>query len=92
MPRYHFHTEDGECLRDEDGVELADLEAAKREAVKLLGESLSDDACQFWVHEAFRVIVTDADGLTLLTLDVGVTLSPALASLRGPRDGAAVGA
>jgi len=36
MPRYFFHILDGTALTDETGVELADLAAARIEAVKLV--------------------------------------------------------
>jgi uncharacterized protein DUF6894 len=45
MPRYYFHVrEGGEISRDREGQELADAEAARREAVnagrEILGEKL----------------------------------------------------
>ncbi len=45
MPRFFFHVRDGADLsRDEEGQELADVEAARREAVssnrEMLGERL----------------------------------------------------
>ena len=43
MPRYHFHVRDGSALkRDKDGQELANVEAARQQAIvmrrKILGE------------------------------------------------------
>jgi uncharacterized protein DUF6894 len=45
MPRYFFHVREGSILnRDEEGQELADAEAARREAIsstrEILGEKL----------------------------------------------------
>ena len=43
MPRYYFHTRDGEGDRDDIGVDLPDAAAARREAVRFGGSLLSDD-------------------------------------------------
>lgn len=68
MPRYHFHVEDGTHLRDEDGVELPDLQAARCEAIKFAGSLICDAHDSFWALDDWRMTVTDADGLTLFCL------------------------
>ncbi len=78
MPRFHFHTEDGVCLTDEDGEELPDLEAAKMAAIRVLVETLKGRPDVFWGSEAFRVIVTDHAGLSLFSLELGVIYAPVL--------------
>ena len=44
MPRYYFNIKDGYTSLDEVGVELADVDAARREAVTFSGEVLRDGA------------------------------------------------
>lgn len=78
MPLYFFHTEDGRCVRDEDGTELADTDAARLEAVRIMAQLLEEDAAGLWDTESFRIIVTDPSGLTLLTVDASAMASPAV--------------
>ena len=53
MPRYYFDSiENGRTLRDEEGLELADVEEARIEALKALGGIVKDsmpngDTAQF---------------------------------------------
>ena len=43
MPRFYFDSRDGERLvRDEDGLDLPDLAAAREEASRALGEIIKD--------------------------------------------------
>ena len=42
MPRFHFHILNGKYLYDDTGAELADIEAAKIEAVRAAGAVLSE--------------------------------------------------
>src|SRR4051794_1137484 len=52
MPRYFFHILDGTALTDETGVELADLAAARIEAVKLVAGVLRGGVLPgFWDGE-----------------------------------------
>ncbi len=59
MPRYFFHTADGSRERDEEGTELPDHNAARREAIKLAGAVLSEQPDVLWHSRDFRVEVTD---------------------------------
>ncbi|MBD3834108.1 DUF6894 family protein [Brevundimonas bullata] len=59
MPRYFFHTENGHLIPDEDGQELADMEAAHAVALDTMGEILRYQGRAFWESRRFRVIVTD---------------------------------
>jgi hypothetical protein len=55
MPRFHFHIiEDGRVIADEEGQELAETEAARREAVEA-GASIARDA--FIRGSATQVVV-----------------------------------
>jgi hypothetical protein len=61
MPRFHFEVHDDEVVLDDEGMELPDLDAAIREAVKSLpaiaGEAISkgDD------RQSFAIIVRDSE-------------------------------
>ena len=56
MPRYFFHLRDGKhLLRDAEGVDLLDLEAARTEALLLAREILSEEqrahiAIEIWTE------------------------------------------
>lgn len=76
MPRYFFHTEDGESFEDTEGTELTDLETAKRQAAGFLAELLRGNSDALWHTGDFSVIVTDADKLVLFRIDVTGTVSP----------------
>jgi hypothetical protein len=71
MPRYHFNTEDGRFVADRDGVDLVDLEAARIEAVRLLGRVLCDNPDIYWEHEHFAIIVTDDAREPLFAINLG---------------------
>lgn len=77
VPRFHFHTENGVRFTDVHGIELPDLEAAKTSAVQVLTRALHDERHDFWSNESLRVIVSDEDDLTLFSLDLSLTRSPA---------------
>ena len=79
MSRFYFHTEDGRIQRDREGVELADLHAARFEAIRALGEILKERADEFWADGVLRMTVADDDGLTLFLVEVTATVAPAAA-------------
>lgn len=68
MPRYFFHTENGDRVRDDQGEELADLDAARDEALTILGEILRYRGVAFWTTRSFSVIVTDAEGHVVVSI------------------------
>lgn len=68
MPLYFFHIEDHQRYIDEDGVELADLTAARIEAVRVSSDMLRDHAKEFWQLGEWRVVVTDAHDKILFAL------------------------
>ena len=78
MPRFYFHTENGDRLSDTDGSELPDVKAAEDAAVQILAETLRGNSKTFWENEGFRVTVTDDRGLTLFFLQVSATMSAAM--------------
>jgi hypothetical protein len=67
MPRYHFHVDNGTGeTRDEVGVELPDLEAARREALSGIRSILRDEIAGGSIDFAGRVRITDQDDYHLL--------------------------
>lgn len=79
MTRYFFHTEDGLRLEDEDGTLLPSDDAARLEAVRILGELLREKPEMFWAHERFDVTVVDETGATLVKLHLGASEMPVAA-------------
>lgn len=68
MPRYFFNTIDGDRFHDDEGVDLADDTAARREALVLLGEVLRERGDAFWKTGRFTLSVVDEDGGTVASL------------------------
>jgi hypothetical protein len=68
LPRYFFHTQNGDCIRDDQGEELRSVDAAREEAVAVLGEILRYRGASFWTTRAFSVIVTDTEGRTVVSV------------------------
>ena len=68
MPRYFVHTQNGDCIRDDQGEELRSVDAAREEAVAVLGEILRYRGASFWTTRAFSVIVTDIEGQTVVSV------------------------
>ena len=70
MPRYHFYSEGAEIVIDPEGLDLADEEAARRHAVKLSCEHLDREVETLWPNSRWRMLVTDADGRALFSVNV----------------------
>jgi hypothetical protein len=85
VPQFHFHVQDGECLPDDVGMELPDLTAARREAVRYAAEVLKGDAERFWNLLEWELRVTDGEGMTLFMLHVTATEAPTLGVSHLPR-------
>jgi hypothetical protein len=70
--RYYFNIKDGDTILDEEGVELKNIDAVKREAVQSTADILKGfKGSQFWLGEPWLLWVTDqpnGGGNTLLTL------------------------
>ena len=61
--RYYFNVKDGTTMLDEEGIELDDMSAVKKEAVQ--------SSADFWTGEPWLLWVTDqpnGGGNTVLTL------------------------
>ncbi|MEC8534261.1 MAG: DUF6894 family protein [Brevundimonas aurantiaca] len=68
LPRYFFHTQNGDRIRDDQGEDLPNVDAAREEAVTILGEILRYRSAGFWDTGVFSVIVTDAEGVTVVSV------------------------
>ena len=62
MPRYFFHVINGTEMIDDEGTELADLSAARSEAIVVSGEMLKDLGGKFWHNGEWQIRVTDEAG------------------------------
>ena len=67
MPCFHFLVH-GEVQTGDDGFEFPDLEAARHEAVRLVGEILAKEPQTFSSARVWGVDVTNCDGQLLLGL------------------------
>ena len=76
MPIYHFNIHDGRDYPDLTGSELADLDAARSEAVQRVADLLKDGAPSFWSGRPWHMDVADATGLTLFTIMFLATTAP----------------
>jgi hypothetical protein len=62
MSRYHFTTANGETHLDEEGSELQDLDTARIEGARLLGQMIRDHPDRFWESGEIILRVTDDQG------------------------------
>jgi hypothetical protein len=62
MPRYFFHTIDGETIIDDEGTVLAGLDEARAQAIVFSGEMLKDLGGKFWGNGEWQVRVEDEAG------------------------------
>ena len=82
VPRYFFHVYDGYSTTDTEGTELPDWHSARREAIRLAGQILNDEADKLLLGEGWRMEVTDVAGHTLFQLDFCFTESSAVQTPR----------
>ena len=71
MPRYFFHVYDHALARDDDGIELADREAAKREAIRGARALACEQAEKGVLHLEHRVEVEDEEGRRVFSVRYG---------------------
>ena len=82
MPRYFFHRTDGTFDPDDEGTELANVGAARMEAVRFAAGTVDDNPEQVWQGSDFRVEVTDESGMLLCTVIILGIDAPAARGLR----------
>ena len=73
MPQFYFDVagERPEAdFEDLEGVQLADLDEARSQAIKFAGEMLQHDSHEIWDGHDLRVEVSDANRLLLLVVTV----------------------
>lgn len=68
MPRYYFHLHNGAVARDEEGLELPDLDAARQEAIKAARELMGEDIKAGLLRLGHRIEIRDADGAEVLVV------------------------
>lgn len=73
MPRYFFNTNGLGSFSDQDGSELADLQAACSEASRLAGEILKYEGEAFWQIREWHLDVSDESGSVLFSLDISAS-------------------
>jgi hypothetical protein len=66
MPRYFFHITDGPDFPDDEGTVLADIAAARAQAIA--GALLKDRGATFWGAGEWRMTVVDEAGDTICRL------------------------
>jgi hypothetical protein len=67
MHRYYFNTD---SKRDPNGAYLANLTAAKCEAMAVAGRMICDQAARFWDAAEWCLTVTDENNMTLFQLNI----------------------
>ena len=87
MPRYFFNVHDGHSCLDTEGTELADLDTARREALRFAGQVIEDQNQHNTLGKDWRLEIADETGLVLYQLLFQVTETPAVGVLRGERGG-----
>jgi hypothetical protein len=68
MPKYFFHVMDGRATVDLEGVDLADVSAARDEAIKTAGTILAEEGMTFWKGREWNMTVADEKGSTVFSL------------------------
>ncbi|HEX8467415.1 MAG TPA: hypothetical protein VF620_06395 [Allosphingosinicella sp.] len=71
MPRFFFHVFDDAVIRDEEGIELADAEAARRTALEGARAMMCEQLVKGRLSLHHRVEVEDEEGGAVLTLRFG---------------------
>ena len=77
MARYFFDTVDGIRSDDDQGMELTDLSAARKQAIIYAGEVLNHDPEVLWDGRDFKVFVKDESRVLLFTITAFATNAPA---------------
>lgn len=80
MPRYHFHLLGRAELRDQEGINFADIFEARLHAARYAGIYLRDHPQTVWSGKDLRVDITDSSSLVLLTVILIAANSPAMTS------------
>jgi hypothetical protein len=68
MPRFYFHLYNDEIVRDEEGLDLPDMDAARDEAMRAARELIGEEAKRGQVTLSHRIEVEDEIGLPCFTI------------------------
>ena len=71
--RYYFNVLDGKDIIDDEGLELPDLDAVRREAIRASGEMIRDGGPVLWSGQDWRMVVSDQSGREVLVLCFSTT-------------------
>ena len=89
LPRFYFNVRDGRDFEDAEGTELPDLQAARREAIRLSGAILEHETDHIDVSGEWKLEVTDETGVILLIMTFLITQSSTPSAVvlpwRGPK-------
>ena len=77
MARYFFDTVDGTRCNDDQGLELINLSAARKQAIVYAGEVMNHDPEVLWDGCDFKVFVRNEDRELLFTITASATNAPA---------------
>ncbi len=67
MARFFFSIHNGGIMRDGEGAELPDVEAACAEAIRALPEIAADEIPRNGDQQHFAIVVRDEDGRAVYT-------------------------
>lgn len=78
---FHFEVRTETHVLLTDAASLADLNEARVEAARRVGEVLREHAALLWVDEEWRMDVTDGEGLILFVIMISAMQSAATSHL-----------
>ncbi|MFN3537952.1 MAG: DUF6894 family protein [Brevundimonas sp.] len=81
LPKYIFTLQDAGSDFPSKTLELADVQAAKCEAIHRIADTLCRDPKAFWDTDIHTVVVANTDGLTLFMVEIVSTTAPVLMAM-----------
>jgi hypothetical protein len=74
--RYYFHlTDSDEVIRDEDGLELSDVQAAVISAIEVIKELRAEDPSTLHEWQGWRLEIVDASGRLMQSIPLDIPFS-----------------
>ena len=68
MPHFFFYIADGTGIRDPNGIDLPDIEAARAHTLKFAGEMIQKLSEEVWKGHEWEVWVMDESGATVCSV------------------------
>ncbi|PNQ02130.1 hypothetical protein A8G00_14145 [Sphingobium sp. SA916] len=81
MPKFRFQIDDG-VENDDAWLDLPDLDAARMEAARFMGDMVRDSAVSLWQAGVLQLTAMDENGLYLFEITVMSMDAPALSKTR----------